>query len=233
MVGWIIWFIFGIMLVVLLSGFVLPKVFLKIYESSYPVRDRALGKYKIHDSVSMLYEPSLTVKKYIKKYQIYVLSDRREKLFIGEWAQKVASISYDVIAYNVHNRIIGIYNVVEKYNGNKCTHATTLPEDTDFVSLRLISVEGKSFPREVKAPREFWIWAGVVSGCAAATVDAGLWVFISFVLQCLRGFSGDVALAGRSWASIMILTAISVAAFAYAVLVTVFWRKKAGYYGKL
>ena len=221
------------MLVVLLSGFVLPKVFLQIYESSYPVRDRALGKYRIHDSVSMLYEPSVTVKKYIKKYQIYVFSDRREKLFIGEWAQKVASISYDVIAYNVNNRIIGIYNVIEKYNGNKCTHSTVLPEDTDYVSLRLISVEGKSFPREVKAPYKFWIWVSVFSVCAAATVDAGLWVFISFVLQCLRGFSGDVALAGRSWASIMVLTALSVVAFTCAVLATVFLRKKAGYYGKL
>ena len=67
-----------------LIAVVFPRIFLKEGEIDTPPSDRGLKKVKEPNGKSILFEPSVEMRKYVRQY---ILSERGEKKVIG-WTRK-------------------------------------------------------------------------------------------------------------------------------------------------
>ena len=185
-VFWILWFIVGLTLVGVFACTFLPYLLLKADAATYKVRDRALGRYNLKDGVTFLYEPSPSAVQYIGKYQVYETNEG--KFFVGEWAQKLSSANFDLFVYDAKNSIKTILNVQDKKIEGTQTRVVPLPDETDYVSVRVNRADNEVVRSERRLTARYVVMTLLFALFTALVVDVLIWLIATFIMQLLAGF---------------------------------------------
>lgn len=119
--------------VLLISG-VYPRLFVK-WQTKKKIRDRGLEKYIFPEGRSVVYEPELKARKYIKQYALLCQDGNKYiKCFVNT---KLRYIKYDVLVYNNMNELVDVIAVSEKLSSQEYSRAVPLPGATSYVSVVL------------------------------------------------------------------------------------------------
>ena len=139
----------------------------------HTIRDRGLKKYTFPEGRSVVYEPDIRYRSFLKKY---ILFEFNEKKYIKcKLSEDVDSIRYEVALYDNKDRLIKVMEIAENISGNSETKNIELPADTSYASVVLKRVnEGYTFDtlRKISAKR-IAIFSAVT---AALSVAYGLLV---------------------------------------------------------
>ena len=213
---WIALTVIGIAFLSVFSALVFPRLFFKVYVSFLSSKDRGLAKFNLSDGVAILYEPDASVRKYISRYQLYQLNEESGKFFVGEFAQKLSSVQYSVVAYNRRDRVLRAYRVREK-NCTQYTKTLTLPEETDYISLVIHSVSGKRIPRAFSFRWTGYLWLALSGISFGAVFDAIFWLVIRIVSH-FEGRGVVEILPLRNWAVLLPISTLGLAACCMAAV---------------
>lgn len=191
MVYWILWFAAGALLVFAFAAGVLPKLFLRAFAASLPVRDRALGKYMLSEGVGILYQPSVRARAWMPYYQLIARGDARPKRFVGMWAQPVSDARYTVVAFDGKGAPLSVHAVREDASGS-FTRTLLLPEETDRVTVYFTRVGGRRVEREYAFGVPFFLRLALFSCAAALAASAMLCCMLGLLCYFLRDAYGDL-----------------------------------------
>lgn len=225
MVFWIVWLIIGIFFIVVFSVTMVPKIMLKTYAATLPVRVKTLERYSDRYGNVVVYSPAKQVRKYIKNYRIG--TDEKGAYFIGEWAKPFAYAEYELTVYGEDNSIIEILRIKEKFNGGINTHRTRLPEGADYATLRVVCIDDNPIPAERRSFNlRYALWLAALCFCLSLSVDLLLWLGGTFVLRCLDQFSMTLSLPVNIWAEILGFAALFTAAITCAISLGRFFLRR-------
>ena len=135
-------------LYVFLVSFVFPSLFLKPKYNHSLEGDRGLKKYVFEGGRSIVYEPSVAVKRYMKQYILTALS--REKYIQCKFDNRVYSSKYEVYAFDCDDRLIDALLIEEPDLDEKrgVSKPVLLPENTAYVRVSVKSVNETKVLRE-------------------------------------------------------------------------------------
>lgn len=167
MLIWIMISIIVLVVAVIVSAFLLQKLYLKDRYILSKSNDRGIKKVPEKNGVSMVFEPALKWRKYIRQY---VLSERQGKKRLAcKIHEDIAYLSYDVALFNNRNEVFDVLTVREKIKDKGYTQTVDLPDETSYVAVTVNEVDGKDFSDGVepmRAPdkknvRPFLFWSSV------------------------------------------------------------------------
>lgn len=136
----------SIIIYVLLVSGVYPRLTMK-WKSNRKMRDRGLQKYIFPGGRSVVCEPELKMRKYIKQYVLLCQDGNKYiKCFVNK---SLRFMKYDVLAFDNRNELIDVIMVSEKLSGGEYSKAVPLPEATSYVSVVLRKADKMYFDGDV------------------------------------------------------------------------------------
>lgn len=126
----------------------IPKFTLKHKSVGVRTRDRGIKKYTFDDGRAVVYEPEFKYRKYV--YQYMLISKNKHKFIKCRVNENVRHIKYDVIAYNIKNKVLDIVGVEERMTDSKYTDSVLLPPDTAYVCFVLRKADSMFLSSEIK-----------------------------------------------------------------------------------
>lgn len=215
---WIIPLILIIVGFTLIVTFALPKLFLQNRCVLVP-RDRFVRKIKEDGDVSLVYEPSLSMRKYIKRY---VLTRRGGKsVLVCKVDEQLRYIDYDVVAYDRDGNVKQMLNVKEAIEKKGYTKVIELCDETAYVSLAVNAANGEKFENavlgRVTAGRIFLF--ALLSALAIAVAVVGIKACLSLMLGGI--FSESLLKESESVLFTLIIGGAVVAAYVVMILIAV------------
>ena len=227
MIFWIVWLVVGLGAVVVCTVVLLPRIMLKMHAATIPARDRTVGRLMDERGAVLLYEPAPSVRQYIKSYRI--VRERGELYFRGEWNRLIAFVKYELVVYNASNNIINILRVKEKFNDGLETHLTYLPQNTDYVTLRILCVDDTPIRAErTRFNVRFALWLALLCAAVAILADLLLWIGVTAYLRYMDSFTATLGIPIEIWAEFLGLTALAAVVFTAAVALARFFMKRKG-----
>lgn len=125
------------------SAFLLPKIYLMNRYAVKKSGDRGIKKVPEKNGVSMVFEPALKWRKYVRQY---VLSERQgKKRLMCKIHTDIAYLSYDIALFNNRNEVFDVITIREKIKKRGYTQTVDLPEETSYVAISVNEVDGKDF----------------------------------------------------------------------------------------
>lgn len=167
MLTWIIISIIVFAVSVSVSVFLLPKLYLKDRYVLSNSNDRGIKKVLEKNGVSMVFEPALKWRKYIRQY---VLSERQgKKRLVCKIHENIAYLSYDIALFNNRDEVFDVLTIREKIKDQGYTQTVDLPDETSYVAVTVNEVDGKDFFNGIesvrvtnkKNVRSFLFWSSV------------------------------------------------------------------------
>ena len=114
--------------------------------------DRGIKKIMEKNGQSIVFEPSMKWRKYVKQY---VLSERSGKKQIAcKIHSDIAYLSYDIVLFNNRDEVFNVLTVKEKIEKAGYTKAVDLPEETSYVAISLNEVDATEFSVPITAKLE-------------------------------------------------------------------------------
>ena len=142
-----IWYVLLILTILASLGvaaILLPMLFLKTRHILTAPTDRGLKKITEKNGQSMVFEPALKWRKYIRQY---VLAERHgKKELMCKLAPDVSYIYYDIVIFNNRNEVCEVLRVKDLIERSGYTKIVELPQETSYVSLVINEVDGVTFP---------------------------------------------------------------------------------------
>ncbi len=146
---WITLLILSVALYTVLMVLVLPRTFLKTELVNIKAKDRGIKNVKETVGRSIVYQPSLKIRKYIPQY---VVSHRKgKKVLICKTSPDVRYIDYDVVMFNGINKPFKAINAKELIE-NGYTEKMMLDEETAYVTIVVNAVNDEKFKEDVVKP---------------------------------------------------------------------------------
>ena len=144
MIWWIL--LFGsIVLFLCVEMFLLPRLLLQSKYSIGETYDRGVKRYRSGDNgVSVVYEPSILVRKYIKQYAI--VSENGNKTFKCKVDSSLGYIDFDIVLFDSFGKVFKVMTV-QSIVDNGYTEDIPLPKETSYVTLMLNKADNKKFPK--------------------------------------------------------------------------------------
>ena len=183
----------------------LPTMFLKTRHILTAPTDRGLKKIVEKNGQSMVFEPALKWRKYIRQY---VLAERQgKKELMCKLASDVSYIYYDIVIFNNRNEVCEVLRVKDLIERSGYTKIVELPQETSYVSLVVNEVDGVTFPdstvKKVKAGKI----AKFLAACSLV-----VFMEILFVKVCFANIFGGIfresfVLNGRSFLVTLLIAA--------------------------
>ena len=129
------------------ATFVLPKMFLKNKYSLKATEDRGVRRYRLGDSDSAVsYEPSLSVRKYIKQYVL--VKKGADKSIKCKIAEGISYIDFDIVLFDVGDNAFDVLNSKDVIGPDGYTKELPLPTDTAYVSLIVRKVNDEPYMQD-------------------------------------------------------------------------------------
>lgn len=167
--------IINFLLYVFLVSQVYPKLFLRVSWSKSDIKDRGIKKYAFDGGRAILYEPSISCRKYIKQYILSVNDGKKYlKCLIDE---RIESIRYEAAVFDANDRFVRLIEVCEPIKSEGDSSAVLLPPETAFVSLNVREINGTTVDTGKMLSLQFY-----------KVMCFGLLTVITSVLQCLYLF---------------------------------------------
>ena len=98
----------SMVLYVYLFSTIVPKFIMKLSVKRETTRDRGLKKFVYPTGRCVLYEPELSIRKYINNYVLY--TENGYKYIKCKIAVGISRLNYDVYAFNNENKLIFLKN---------------------------------------------------------------------------------------------------------------------------
>ncbi|MBQ8403201.1 MAG: hypothetical protein IJX55_02100 [Clostridia bacterium] len=117
----------------------LPKKWLRPVFPAHK-HDRGIKKNVFENGRSITCEPRLALRKYMSQYVLYC--DGAKKYIKCKIASDIKEIKYSITIFDRHNNSIGVLDISEKTQGNGYTQTINLPEETSFVQMTILNVDG-------------------------------------------------------------------------------------------
>ncbi|MDE7164881.1 MAG: hypothetical protein K2O04_05620 [Clostridiales bacterium] len=218
MAVWIFALIVLVAVFLIVATLVLPKLFLHNKCALTGSIDRGIRRTVTRNGESCLYEPSPSIRKYIKKYVLTVCDDK--KALVCKLGKSFKFLDYDIVVFDSQNKVRCILNVKEALRDSGYTRVIRLPDEAAYVSLNINGVDDIIFPRRVLS-RVSSVKVLLFALCSAALVlftVVGIRVCCSYLLGGV--FSESLLVEGRSAVFTVIIG--SVVAFADLALTLIF-----------
>ncbi len=189
------------------AAVLLPTMFLKTRHILTAPTDRGLKKIVEKNGQSMVFEPALKWRKYIRQY---VLAERYgKKELMCKLAPDVSYIYYDIVIFNNRNEVCEVLRVKDLIERGGYTKIVELPQETSYVSLVINEVDGITFPdstvKKVKAGKI----AKFLAACSLVVFMEILCVKVCFANIFGGIFRESFVLNGRSFlVTLLIATAL-------------------------
>lgn len=116
-----------------------PRTMIRLKFNQKSIKDRGLRKFSFNNGRSIVYEPSIEIRKYVNQYTLMEIHGI--KFIKCKIAPNINSINYDVIAFDCHGKMIDIVGVKEIVSEPGYTSAVGLPADTSYASIVLRKVD--------------------------------------------------------------------------------------------
>ena len=152
---WILILLLSIAAFLALIIFVFPN---RYFKDKYLVEkscDRGIKKYKSDNDgeYAVVYEPQLSIRKYIKQYAI---SEREGKKFLDCLIDEdVFFLELEVFLFDAYNQVFDVINVKDLIKTKGSTHTLSLPEATAYVSIMINRVNDKTLNKKTSAKISF------------------------------------------------------------------------------
>ncbi len=138
--------------------------------------DIGIKKNVFENGRSITYEPRLALRKYMSQYVLYC--DGTKKYIKCKIAQDIKKIQYSVTIFDRHNSVIGILDISEKTQGGGYTQTVNLPDETAFVQMNVLNVDGRNIE---KSAISYYNSKGIISYSVTTVIYT---VFMS-VFYCI------------------------------------------------
>ena len=132
---WAVLLILSVVVYGILVALVIPNVFLNTGFAMAEPTDRGLKNIVEPNGRTIVYQPSLRSRKYIKQYLISQRGER--KILLCKTDERVEYLDYDVAMYDRRKHIVKVLNVKELIKTAGYTQELELPEAVSFVSVIL------------------------------------------------------------------------------------------------
>lgn len=172
----------SMILYVYLFSAIIPRFIMRLSCKKENTRDRGLKKFIYPNGRSVLYEPELSVRKYVSNYALY--TEDGYKYIKCKTAPQVKYLKYDVYAFDNQNKLVDIINVKERLSESGYTSAVALPPETSYVRFVLRKADAEYFSNQeiaVYSPIRYCVCAGVVA-FATAIEAAAIYSFVKDLL---------------------------------------------------
>ena len=125
---------------------------------------RGIKKIAEVNGQSILFEPSMKWRKYVKQY---VLSERSgKKQLTCKIHADIAYLSYDVVLFNNRDEVFNVLTVKEKIEKAGYTKTVDLPEETSYVAISVNEVDATDFSAPITAKLENGKFAKFIFWCS-------------------------------------------------------------------
>lgn len=209
------------------TALVVPKIMTKTYAAMLTVRAKAVERTKGEYGDTVVYIPSASCRQYIRRYSIG--HDKEGLFFVGDLAASAAFCEFELTVFNADNEIVQILRVKEKFNATGKTSLVRLPQNTDYVSLRLVCIDDDPVPAERrKFNPSFALWLAALCACIATAADILVWLITSFLIRLKDDFEMTLDLPMSTWAAILGFTALAVVVTTCAVALSAFFLRERG-----
>jgi len=138
-----VWLFGSIAIYIVLVALLFTKIFLRLSNPLSKPTDRGISKFVDGTNRGIRYESYPTVRKYIPEY--VVMKRDGKKVLIPRINSGIQFINYDVVLFDVDNKVINTLNVKELVDeGAEYLQDVYLPMQTAYVSLIVNSVNAKT-----------------------------------------------------------------------------------------
>lgn len=203
-------------------NFILPRLILKVsYEVKEP-NDRGVKRCIFNGKRCVVYKTGNENKPFIKQYAI--VQEDGYKSLKCKVAPELEYIDYDIVLFNRYNEVFKVINVKEEICGVDYTRATTLPNETSYISIVVrkankLDLKRKPIARVVPS-----------SLLAFACVTALISIVEAFVIKiscayCFGGVFRESFISSNSGLLISIALAVAIGALGLFAVVTSVRRK--------
>ena len=209
---------------VVVHAYVLPKLFLKVRYDYDGLPDRGIRVIGEENGKSIVYEPDVKIRKYIKQY---ILSERDgKKLFVCKIDDSVRFIDYDVVLFDENGNSFKVLNVKELISKKGYTRVSGLPDKTVYVSLVLNGVNDDKFSNKT-SKKVLSKGAALYSLFGAVTEILGI-LCAKVLLGKLFGglFFESFVILGQTWIFTALICAGAIAINVLCTLGILFLRRK-------
>ncbi len=132
--------IISFFLYVVLTSIIYPKIFLSISYRREDIKDRGVKRYRYNGGRAVLYEPSMKYRKYV---QGYILSSNNGEKFIKcQLDERVEDIKFEITVFDNRDKMIKVLEISEGIKSSGVTSAVPIPDETAYVSLSVLEVNG-------------------------------------------------------------------------------------------
>ncbi len=143
MIVWIIIFVIICVGIILISTYALPSAYLKFTCKVKSSKDRCVKRVYEKNGQSLVFEPEIKWRKYVKQY---LLSERKNrKVAVCKVDDSVKYLEYDLIVFDAYNQPVKVLNVKDYVRDDGFTKEVELPEETSYVSLKIIRANDLCF----------------------------------------------------------------------------------------
>lgn len=173
--------IISIVLYVYLFSAIIPKFIMRLSCKGDTTKDRGLKKFIYPNGRCVVYEPEISVRRFVSKYALY--TEDGFKYLICKTNSKVKNISYDIYVFDNQNKLRDIIAISETLKKAGYTKAVALPPETSYIRFVLRRADSEYFSNQIIAeysPKRYWICAVVV----------GLATLVEAIL--VYSFAGDL-----------------------------------------
>lgn len=141
-------FIFISAIYILFISCIFPSLFLKPEYNQSLEGDRGLKKYRFKGGHSIVYEPSVDAKRYIKQYILTAVG--KEKYIQCQFDFRISSIRYEVFAFDCDNRMIDAVQIDELVSEEEkfISKSALLPSNTAYVKVSVKTVNDVKIQRD-------------------------------------------------------------------------------------
>jgi len=188
------------------------------------LKDRGVRKVLFAGGRSIIYEPELSIRKYVKQY---VLVEKKGAKFIKcKINEGIRDIRYEVAVFNAANKMIDVVGVSETIAERGYTRAVALPPETSYVMFFLKEARGQVIKYVDKSKLVVYNTASYLSYLIATVITTVLEsLLLKYMIDLIFETSeanlpvSDFGIAG------LVLSAAVVGAV-YAALVIMFYKTK-------
>ncbi|MCH5154764.1 MAG: hypothetical protein J1F71_06085 [Clostridiales bacterium] len=205
---------------------VLPKLFLHNKCALTGSCDRGIKSRVGRRDQSILYEPSPSVRRYIKKYVLAVRDG--DKVLVCKLSKRFKYLDYDIVVFGSDDKVRCILNVKELPAETGYTRVIKLPEEASYVSININGVDDIIFPSRVLS-RVSFVRVLIFALCSALLVAVtvlGIRICCTYLFGGL--FSESLLVEGKSTLFTVIIGSVVAAADMLLTLVLVLIKNNKG-----
>lgn len=166
-----LWYALLVLAVIITIGIAaiwLPKLFLKTRYTLDKTRDRGIKNILEKNGQSIVYEPAVKWRKYIKQYILAERSGKKE--LICKVNPELSFLSYDIVLFNSRDEVFKVITIRDLLKNKGYTKVVELPMETSYVCITVNRADNERFSPYVTAKVKAGKIAKFLAACSLCLI---------------------------------------------------------------